>query len=60
MTEDEYTRLYRYLTQLEGYVASARCRAWMRPDVRQEILTRVRLIRDDLYCAKKTKDSSRP
>ena len=60
MKDAEYSVLYRNLCHLEGYVASARCRAWMRPDVRQEILTRVRLIRDDLYCAKKTKDASRP
>lgn len=59
MTEDEYGSLYRKLTHLETYVASARCRAWMRPDVRQEILVRVRLIRDDFFTIKKREDAVR-
>lgn len=49
MTEAEYTAFHRKLCDLYGYVASARCRAWMRPDVRMEILNRVKEMRDEFY-----------
>lgn len=57
MTEDEYIEFYTKLCNLHNYVASARCRAWMRPDVRQEILTRVANMRDQFFRIKKNEDA---
>lgn len=57
MTEAEYTDFHNKLCNLYNYVASARCRAWMRPDVRQEILTRVANMRDEFYRIKKNEDA---
>lgn len=57
MTEAEYTDFYRKLSNLRNYVASDRCRAWMRPDVRMEILNRVKEMHDEFYRIKKNEDS---
>lgn len=57
MTEAEYTEFYNMLCNLYRYVASARCRAWMRPDVRLEILNRVKEMRDEFYRIKKSEDA---
>ena len=59
MTDAEYTDFYNNLRNLSNYVASARCRAWMRPDVRQEILNRVQAMRNEFYRIKKNEDSCR-
>lgn len=60
MTEAEYTDFHNKLCNLYNYVASARCRAWMRPDVRLEILNRVKEMRVEFYRIKKAAPAPLP
>ena len=56
ITEEQYAALYSRICSLETYLHGSRVAAWVRRDVRVEILSRVTVIRDDFYNLKKSED----
>lgn len=56
MTNNEYSRLYQRLCSIEDRLRSARARAWMRPDLRADLLHMAVEARDDLYGIKQNED----
>ena len=56
MTKDDYGALYTKICALENRLRSSHAQAWMKPELREELSNRVRIIRDDLYKAKRKED----
>jgi len=57
MNEQQYTHLYERIGALETTLRGSRAAAWMRADVRQDLIARVGELRDALYRVKIAEDA---